>query len=158
MNIFRLAGDMTHLLSIMVLLLKIHATRSCRGISPSRRIGPPQCTFATYLKYKLIAVLCVVKCPASTVVAVSLSCLTWLGAFIEAHIRCRDLTADARAIRPCLHLPLFGHLHALHLTVRRPILPELLVFSSACCGSTVLHPKGSSSSCMQVYCAGTTQA
>ncbi|KAK9908093.1 hypothetical protein WJX75_002665 [Coccomyxa subellipsoidea] len=33
MNIFRLAGDMTHLLSIMVLLLKIHATRSCRGIS-----------------------------------------------------------------------------------------------------------------------------
>ena len=31
MNIFRLAGDMTHLLSILVLLLKIHATRSCRG-------------------------------------------------------------------------------------------------------------------------------
>mmetsp|Transcript_10252 Transcript_10252/g.21974 ORF Transcript_10252/g.21974 Transcript_10252/m.21974 type:complete len:216 (-) Transcript_10252:605-1252(-) len=33
MNIFRLAGDMTHLLSIIVLLLKINATRSCRGIS-----------------------------------------------------------------------------------------------------------------------------
>ncbi|KAL3157629.1 ER lumen protein-retaining receptor B [Trebouxia sp. C0010 RCD-2024] len=33
MNLFRLAGDMTHLLSIVVLLLKIHATRSCRGIS-----------------------------------------------------------------------------------------------------------------------------
>eukprot|EP00887_Chlorella_sp_A99_P006526 scaffold3.g6526.t1 len=33
MNIFRLAGDMTHLLSIMVLLLKMRATRSCRGIS-----------------------------------------------------------------------------------------------------------------------------
>lgn len=31
MNIFRLAGDMTHLLSVVVLLLKIHATRSCRG-------------------------------------------------------------------------------------------------------------------------------
>ena len=31
MNIFRFAGDMTHLLSIVVLLLKIHATRSCRG-------------------------------------------------------------------------------------------------------------------------------
>lgn len=31
MNIFRLAGDMTHLLSIIVLLLKINATRSCRG-------------------------------------------------------------------------------------------------------------------------------
>lgn len=33
MNAFRLAGDMTHLLSILVLLLKIRATRSCRGIS-----------------------------------------------------------------------------------------------------------------------------
>ncbi|KAK9840489.1 hypothetical protein WJX74_010541 [Apatococcus lobatus] len=33
MNIFRLAGDMTHLLSILTLLLKIQATRSCRGIS-----------------------------------------------------------------------------------------------------------------------------
>mmetsp|Transcript_899 Transcript_899/g.3270 ORF Transcript_899/g.3270 Transcript_899/m.3270 type:complete len:198 (-) Transcript_899:402-995(-) len=33
MNIFRLAGDMTHLASIVMLLLKIHATRSCAGIS-----------------------------------------------------------------------------------------------------------------------------
>jgi hypothetical protein len=31
MNIFRLAGDMMHLLSIVVLLLKILATKSCRG-------------------------------------------------------------------------------------------------------------------------------
>lgn len=31
MNIFRLAGDMTHLLSILVLLLKIYATKSCSG-------------------------------------------------------------------------------------------------------------------------------
>mmetsp|Transcript_10573 Transcript_10573/g.23914 ORF Transcript_10573/g.23914 Transcript_10573/m.23914 type:complete len:216 (-) Transcript_10573:689-1336(-) len=33
MNIFRLAGDMTHLLSIIVLLLKIQATKSCAGVS-----------------------------------------------------------------------------------------------------------------------------
>lgn len=33
MNIFRLAGDMTHLLSIILLLLKIKGTRSCRGVS-----------------------------------------------------------------------------------------------------------------------------
>ena len=58
MNIFRLAGDMTHLLSIMVLLLKIHATRSCRGISPSRRLGPPQCSIAIYLKYNCCALCC----------------------------------------------------------------------------------------------------
>jgi hypothetical protein len=34
MNLFRLAGDMTHLISIMVLLLKIHTIRSCRGTPP----------------------------------------------------------------------------------------------------------------------------
>ncbi|KAK0592566.1 hypothetical protein LWI29_021374 [Acer saccharum] len=33
MNLFRLAGDMTHLLSIVVLLLKIRTTKSCAGIS-----------------------------------------------------------------------------------------------------------------------------
>ncbi|KAI8525719.1 hypothetical protein RHMOL_Rhmol13G0251800 [Rhododendron molle] len=33
MNIFRLAGDMTHLISILVLLLKIYATKTCSGIS-----------------------------------------------------------------------------------------------------------------------------
>ncbi|KAL3686981.1 hypothetical protein R1sor_013290 [Riccia sorocarpa] len=33
MNIFRFAGDMTHLMSIVVLLLKIHTIRSCAGIS-----------------------------------------------------------------------------------------------------------------------------
>jgi len=33
MNLWRLLGDMSHLLSIMVLLLKIHATKSCAGVS-----------------------------------------------------------------------------------------------------------------------------
>lgn len=33
MNIFRLAGDMTHLISVIVLLLKIHTIKSCAGIS-----------------------------------------------------------------------------------------------------------------------------
>ncbi|KAA8533483.1 hypothetical protein F0562_031083 [Nyssa sinensis] len=33
MNIFRLAGDMTHLLSIIVLFLKIRTMKSCAGIS-----------------------------------------------------------------------------------------------------------------------------
>ncbi|KAL6189119.1 hypothetical protein ACLB2K_040509 [Fragaria x ananassa] len=31
MNAFRLASDITHLISILVLLLKIYATRSCSG-------------------------------------------------------------------------------------------------------------------------------
>ncbi|XP_057764246.1 ER lumen protein-retaining receptor A [Salvia miltiorrhiza] len=33
MNVFRFIGDMTHLVSILVLLLKIYATKSCSGIS-----------------------------------------------------------------------------------------------------------------------------
>ena len=33
MNIFRLAGDLTHLMSIIVLLLKIHTIKSCAGTS-----------------------------------------------------------------------------------------------------------------------------
>lgn len=33
MNVFRLAGDMTHLISVIVLLLKIHSIKSCAGIS-----------------------------------------------------------------------------------------------------------------------------
>jgi hypothetical protein len=44
MNAFRLAGDMMHLLSIVVLLLKIRATRSCRGVrrgAARRRQGAP---------------------------------------------------------------------------------------------------------------------
>lgn len=36
MNVFRLAGDMTHLLSIVLLLLKIKKDRNCRG---TPRIG-----------------------------------------------------------------------------------------------------------------------
>ena len=32
MNIFRLVGDLSHLLAIILLLLKIWKTRSCAGI------------------------------------------------------------------------------------------------------------------------------
>jgi len=41
MNIFRLAGDLSHLLAIIILLLKIWKTRSCSGIS-----GKSQLLFA----------------------------------------------------------------------------------------------------------------
>lgn len=33
MNIFRLSGDIIHVVSIILLLLKIYATKSCAGIS-----------------------------------------------------------------------------------------------------------------------------
>lgn len=40
MNILRFAGDMTHLISILVLLLKIYATKSCSGKSFRYSIFP----------------------------------------------------------------------------------------------------------------------
>jgi ER lumen protein retaining receptor len=42
MNIFRLIGDMLHLLSIITLLLKIHATKSCRGEAAGMRSFHPE--------------------------------------------------------------------------------------------------------------------
>ncbi|TGZ54718.1 hypothetical protein CRM22_010570 [Opisthorchis felineus] len=41
MNVFRLAGDLSHLLAIFILLLKIYSSRSCRGLS-----GKTQLMFA----------------------------------------------------------------------------------------------------------------
>lgn len=38
MNVFRFAGDMTHLFSVLVLLLKIYATKSCSGPPPANPI------------------------------------------------------------------------------------------------------------------------
>lgn len=38
MNIFRLAGDLSHLLAIIILLIKIWKTRSCAGISGKSQI------------------------------------------------------------------------------------------------------------------------
>uniref|UniRef100_A0A2R5LMM0 ER lumen protein-retaining receptor n=1 Tax=Ornithodoros turicata TaxID=34597 RepID=A0A2R5LMM0_9ACAR len=38
MNIFRLSGDLSHLLAIIILLLKIWRTRSCAGISGKSQI------------------------------------------------------------------------------------------------------------------------
>jgi hypothetical protein len=40
MNAFRFLGDMTHLFSVLVLLLKIYATKSCSG-KPYQRFRPP---------------------------------------------------------------------------------------------------------------------
>ncbi|KAL9307655.1 putative ER lumen protein retaining receptor [Arabidopsis thaliana] len=38
MNIFRFAGDMSHLISVLILLLKIYATKSCAARRRNNRI------------------------------------------------------------------------------------------------------------------------
>lgn len=49
MNIFRLAGDLSHLLAIIILLLKIWKTRSCAGISGKSQILFAIVYFSRYL-------------------------------------------------------------------------------------------------------------
>lgn len=49
MNIFRLAGDISHLLAIIILLLKIWKTRSCAGISGKSQILFAIVYFSRYL-------------------------------------------------------------------------------------------------------------
>ncbi|THD24191.1 ER lumen protein-retaining receptor [Fasciola hepatica] len=38
MNVFRLTGDLSHLAAILILLLKIYSSRSCRGLSGKTQI------------------------------------------------------------------------------------------------------------------------
>lgn len=49
MNIFRLAGDLSHLLALIILLIKIWKTRSCAGISGKSQILFSIVYFTRYL-------------------------------------------------------------------------------------------------------------
>jgi ER lumen protein retaining receptor len=49
MNLFRLAGDLSHLLAIVILLLKIWKTRSCAGISGKTQAMFAVCFITRYL-------------------------------------------------------------------------------------------------------------
>jgi hypothetical protein len=46
MNIFRLIGDMCHLFSFLVLLLKINVSKSVKGVSLKTERGVPPICFA----------------------------------------------------------------------------------------------------------------
>ena len=98
MNIFRLAGDMTHLISIVVLLLKIHTIRSCRGAA-TRLVGSAQTS---------VFELCTIACVAG------------MGACFDAHtaVSGRNISEDAGAVCAGLRLPVPGLVHALCVAVR----------------------------------------
>ncbi|THU72243.1 hypothetical protein C4D60_Mb04t10020 [Musa balbisiana] len=50
MNAFRFAGDMSHLVSVLVLLLKIYATKSCSGYPRARTPPLPRISAGISLK------------------------------------------------------------------------------------------------------------
>lgn len=114
MNIFRLAGDMTHLFSILVLLLKIYATKSCSGLSLA---VPPKLGLFFILFF---------KCSFSSVTP-SLTFLrqTKFPMFDFHHFTdClellffRDFSQDSRAVRDCVRGTLFGSVHGLHIRLQ----------------------------------------
>ena len=104
MNIFRLAGDMTHLVSILVLMLKIRAMRSCAGESgrwfENRRAF--FCLFFVFLFFgfsvsKMLTRVCVARIPELN----------------------RRQSENARALCAGVHHAIFGPLLSLHIIVRQ---------------------------------------
>ncbi|XP_059045341.1 ER lumen protein-retaining receptor [Achroia grisella] len=65
MNIFRLCGDLSHLLAVIILLLKIWKTRSCAGIS-----GKSQILFSVVYTTRYVDLLTTFISPYNTVMKV----------------------------------------------------------------------------------------
>ena len=95
MNIFRLAGDLSHLAAIIILLLKIWKTRSCAGISG---------------KYFYNILL-------SDIVFDFIQKLKHIDAEIIYDIF-MYFRAISNAICTCVYYPLLGSFHKLHLGVQ----------------------------------------
>lgn len=83
MNAFRFLGDMSHLFSVLLLLLKIYSTKSCSGSSPS-----------PFIRFTLVAFWPVGETRI-------------MGDFCGV----RDLAQDAGAVRAGVPHPLPGSLH-----------------------------------------------
>ena len=96
LNIFRLSGDMVHLLSFVVLVLKINATKSCRGRGSDPDLWDRPCGLMhgiVLLSSCMGSSMCPLACP------------------------CRNLPQDPRAVHAgvCVQIP--RSLHQLHLPV-----------------------------------------
>lgn len=92
MNIFRLAGDMTHLASVLVLLLKIHTIKSCSG---TFSLSLTQWHFLFYFIFQLPII--------------------WLRC---VHFICRRFIEDSRALRSGFRHPILGYIHRFCVSVQ----------------------------------------
>lgn len=110
MNLFRLAGDMSHLLSVLVLLLKIRATKSCRGAGRGwwRRAGGLQANGATRRCAGRPGTAAAAAAARAGVDRRSVGCL---------RLPARHLAQDAGAVRPRICHALPGPLLLVHLAV-----------------------------------------
>lgn len=89
MNAFRFAGDMSHLVSVLVLLLKIYATKSCSGYPRARTPPLPRISAGPLWNLNFWAFRCA-----------------------------RDLAQDAGAVRPGVPDSLPRSLHLRRLSVQ----------------------------------------
>lgn len=96
MNIFRFAGDMSHLLSIMVLLLKIRATKSCRGeVDPQvEERGRTRSCCCNGRRDRGLFAMCGAGVPPISSTPSRFS------------MRCRHFAQDTGAVCTCVYLPL----------------------------------------------------
>ncbi|XP_051904488.1 ER lumen protein-retaining receptor 3-like [Hippocampus zosterae] len=72
MNAFRLAGDLSHLLAIIILLIKIYRSRSCAGIS-----GKSQVLFALVFTTRYLDLFTIFISPYNTVMKVVFLALSY---------------------------------------------------------------------------------
>ncbi|XP_010772700.1 ER lumen protein-retaining receptor 3-like [Notothenia coriiceps] len=77
MNIFRLAGDVSHLLAIIILLLKIWRSKSCAGIS-----GKSQVLFALVFTTRYLDLFTVFISPYNTVMKVVFLALSYATVYL----------------------------------------------------------------------------
>ncbi|XP_053193637.1 ER lumen protein-retaining receptor 3 [Scomber japonicus] len=72
MNVFRLAGDVSHLLAIIILLMKMWSTRSCAGIS-----GKSQVLFALVFTTRYLDLFTIFISPYNTIMKVVFLALSY---------------------------------------------------------------------------------
>lgn len=65
MNIFRLAGDVSHLVAIVILLMKIWWSKSCAGMTQILHFNSLKCDWFVPAQSRNVAIcirMCVTKC------------------------------------------------------------------------------------------------
>ncbi|KAF6768029.1 hypothetical protein AHF37_08335 [Paragonimus kellicotti] len=81
MNIFRLAGDLSHLAAILILLLKIYSSRSCKGLS-----GKTQVMFALVFTTRYLDLFVYYVSAYNTVMKVLFISLSYLTLYLMCTI------------------------------------------------------------------------
>ncbi|KAA3681921.1 ER lumen protein retaining receptor [Paragonimus westermani] len=104
MNVFRLAGDLSHLGAILILLLKIYSSRSCKGLS-----GKTQVMFALVFTTRYLDLFVYYVSAYNTVMKVLFILLSYLTLYLMYHKFKHTLeTTDSLFRLPYFIIPIGG--------------------------------------------------